>query len=552
MCQIRYSHRQLGLLLILMSLLIGCGPSAEDIADEVSQELQKEVEQQVENAWEAAQQWVKDEVSAIWDDVKETAGSYWDDTQDWAADQWQNGKEWAGLDVPVMVGEVAFAQTELDHDIIKEAFTSAYSEYKLWLNLGEPDGPVSVYAGDVLIQYFEKDEERSAIVMADNPLSSSHEAYAIPREWLVMYEALGGAAVAGIPTSKPENYRWLWQGKRQEFLSGDTSERYGLFQANGEEAIYVIPPHFYQIYLDEDALGRLGYPLSNMPLDNNAGDSEWRERYRVDAETETLLTFWQSQPYRVQIFEKGSLWFNSSSNSFEIVERMGLIGGETKLSGEVGSAFSKHYSTIQFSTGDECYEETVRHMANAANGDFGEDLLRDVAFLPLESVLTGVSLGVQSISAKIALSGAEYFLSLIKEESFAEANKAFVAGFVVDSFYEKAIGDYLAVPLGELTSTAAEIQYQFLQKDRLSREIQVTADYGPYKHSSQLNLNAILVYDPLTNVVNGVIESQSQNCPQSTYVYQFRLSENPEYNASFILQSGELEIYDLVTGAPMP
>ena len=215
-------------------------------------------------------------------------------------------------------------------------------------------------------------------------------------------------------------------------------------------------------------------------------------------------------------------------------------------------AFADKFTAIKLATGNECYEETIRHVANAANGKFGEDLLRDVAFLPLEATFAGLGTYYKEASGKVALLVARYVLTRVKTGSFSEANQSIVAGLIIDSFYKKAVSDDLSTPLTKITWDQVKLNYEPLGADRVSQEMTIVADYGPHRYSTQMDMNVLTNYDPLTHIVSGAVTSKSIACLQPTYIFQFRLDEDPDFDASFVLEQGDLSVYDLEMGQQMP
>jgi len=176
--------RKLSLLLFLnlsIFLLAGCDQTfeenADEIAGEVISELQQELEREAENAREAVGQWIKDQANAIWQDTQQSISEWWK-----GLDPVGKVRESFGLNTPSLVGQVAFAQTQLDHEVIKQAFVDAYKEYGFWESLGQPEEPVAVYDANLLAQYFEKGDTRSAIIMPDDPDRKGLVAHALPGE----------------------------------------------------------------------------------------------------------------------------------------------------------------------------------------------------------------------------------------------------------------------------------------------------------------------------------------------------------------------------------
>lgn len=425
-------------------------------------------------------------------------------------------KEWAGLEAPAEVGVLdEGVVTATQASTIEAAFADAYKRIGGARRIGWPEGKVTLTAG-LLIQYYSSlSQERSAIVMREDETT----AYAIPGPWLAQYEALGGPARAGYPTTDPETWgtpRWkIWvrlgRGDRQ--LYSVDGEVYALMKAAGSPSVRCVPPRFWDVYIARGGLEKVGYPISSYPLD----DSAWQNLPGLTDDTHALLATWSEQPYRTMIFEKGAILFTSDWERSEVVKAEPLSGGETQLVGAVGTVFTRKY--LDLDAPDECSLETFQFTGNAGNREWVMRLGTRISFAPLEGSLTVASGAAESPLCRMALAGARYLLKMAHADDPKTETLAFVAGMVLDRFYAKAVGDFLSKPLTQLTVESAKLEFASLYTHRLHAKMSVSKSDSPIRGSPTMNVYVFAMYDEYTHMVSGMVKS---DCAPDGFGFQFR------------------------------
>jgi hypothetical protein len=512
---------------IVAFTLVACSALPPDIQKDIESWFEGEVKKLVEKAWQDFQQQLEE--------AKDAAV--------------QRGKEWLGWEAPVDAGVLdTSVSTSVSASTIKAAFADAYKKAGGGRKIGWPIDKVKLTDG-LLVQYYEGgDHKRSVIAMHEDEAI----AYLIPGNWLTLYEALGGPSKAGYPASNPERWETGWwevwnntagRGERQLYIV--EGETYALMKANDSESVRVVPPQFWKVYEDGNWRDRIGYPVSSYPLN----DAKWQNISSLSAETQDMLTIWSKQPYRVMLFQHGSIIFTSDWSNSEALEAMPVTGGGTNLLLGVGRGFKDKYEDmLLFSpNSDQCAIETFRHAKMATVGEATERLLTDVAFLPLESTLIVVTAGTESIVAKVGLTGAEYLLELAHSEEPKEDTVSFVAGLFLDSFFSKAVGDFLSQPLSELTVEFAKQDFEKLYPDRLSEQVSLTKSATPGPFSPTMNVKVATLYDPLTHMASGIVTS---DCLPDGLAYQFRVDPETAYPVQEGVWAGPL-YWNLKNGKPI-
>ncbi len=515
----------------------------------VPPEVEEEARRQFEEARREAERQIGEAIRNWWEQVEDRARR---EVQEFFDDSVRHAEEWAGRQAPAELGTVAPSQTpEVPETVIKDAFDEAFMEAGGGRNLGWPTGVAQVEDG-YIIQFLEQDdEERSAIIMEDDRYAT--QAYYLLPPFYTVLEGIGGPAEAGMPTSNPE---WegagrfaLWARDRrtqqQSFAlsQGAFGRSFGLARGADGEAVQVIPPHFWEAYQEEGGATELGYPLSSYPLEDTVSTSDPRYT-RLNNADQTLLDAWQAQPFHIQTFSKGSIFYTSGWTDYETLMAEALRGGETNLTASATSAFM---GRARGTSGealilDACLQTTLEDAWLRALGQTLSDVVREIEFLLVETGLTAFSLGTDRPVIQVGVEIAHVILERASGTEWDEVAAAQTAGLLVDSVYSKAITDYLSKPLAAFTEEAVQLEYEAFEKDRISREIIIPPD------GRRAGAHVAMTYDPWTHMVTGMIHS---GCNENGYLFQYRVhpdSATPVYEATAAWPGG-VRFYDPVTGA---
>jgi hypothetical protein len=478
----------------------GCASLEQEVqqlADEWRESLQAEVEQAI-----------KDALSGLGDALEEVLADAAASVNEWAHEQGDAFEEWLGLEAPDGLGILkGGSQTQLDQQAIRDAFLEAFKKAGGARVLGWPSLLASLENG-AIIQHF----ENGAILMADERDAA---AYYMLEDWYDVYYAAGGTADAGLPTSNPETWGAsllaVWardaRGKRQAMsLDGNT---YALMQPAGMEEVYLVPPDFWDAYLDGGGYGELGYPLSSFPLDEGTAV---KAVLGLD-ELSNMIATWQERPYRIQIFTRGSLWFDPGLTKSEVVlaEPIGhFFGEETLLLERIGTEFKKLKYDLIFSEG--CLPNTITYAGSATLGEAVSNMITKVALIPLESALAVVP--VSSVKATLGKIAAQALVAMAGSDDLDEESLWFGVGVLADSYFSKAVGDLLAAPLGTLTTESLQITAESLDQDRVTSSLD-------WETSTNINAagHIAATYDPRTHMISGVMKLDNA-CP--SYAFQMR------------------------------
>lgn len=467
-------------------------------------------------------------------------------------------QEWLGLEAPADTGKLDPAAATLAvASTVETAFISAYKEAGGGKAIGWPVGKVELSDG-LLIQYFEGGEHsRSALLMRETETT----AYRVPGRWLDVYAALGGPGKAGYPTTNPESFgKGWWQfwssagiGDRQIFsVDGET---YALLKASGSESVYAIAPEFWKAYEQDNLVETLGFPLSHYPLD----DSAWQDAVDLSTAAREMMEVWQAQPFRTMIFQNGAVFYTADWQAYEVIEKEKISGGLGQANLLLGAARGfkfTHEAWLLSGSVDECTLATVRHARIVAGGEAANILGTEVAFLPLKATLAGISLGAESVSAKVALTASQYLLKLASGTEVDQATVSSLAGWLAEAAFSKAVGDFLLEPVAQ-TAVAETVdqwvdrEYAALKADRLSRQLSLKRPAQPGLLQITLNTQLAINYDPLTRIASGVIIT---DCMANGLAFQYRvdpLTGYPVDTAGVVWPAG-VRYWDLATGQPLP
>jgi hypothetical protein len=504
-------------------------------------------------------------LNELWDDLLNTATgwvgdqidkliqSITDDFTESITDSFNKVKEYLGLAVPEDVGKLSIAiNLKTDPAVVNAAFDQAYRDAGAGRVIGWPQDLVYHWSdghAELLVQFFVGgSEKRSAIVMEQGKTT----AYTIPGEWLVMYENLGGPGLAGYPTSSPETWNInpvfeLWtnwgRGDRQLFTLG--GYQYALLQPSGMESVYLVPPGLWEVY--QEASEEIGYPLSSYPID----ESRWRDQPGISEDTRAILNLWEQQPFRMQVFEHGSLIWLDAGGDVEIVEYGKVasvfnLGEANLLLGvrrELGEVYTNLYVTGK---GDTCFANTMRHAANMAADASGDILIPQVALIPIRAVLTGTSLTIETALGKFALAASEVLVEVAGGEDLEDAVQIVIVGKVIDSIYTKAVGDIISTPLKETSMIILEEEGDRLSRDRIYNESTIQIGDGNIKFTADMNAKLSIQYDPITRTLTGVVVS---DCAPQGIAFFYRAEPDTGYMADATqVWDGRVHFIDLAGG----
>lgn len=547
-CSVRYRLGALSLFLLGLLFNSGCSviePFVDPLLDDLQRQLQAEAEIAIESAVE--------EAGATLDEATSSAV---DSLQAWIEDQiasiqteaWPSVLAYFGIQAPDEVGILPFGiQTNVGSDVIRQKFQDAFRQAGGARVMGKAVGRVQLIDGSpVLLQEFDK----SAIVIMEDQVGKN--AYYMSAPWYEAYQSAGGLDDAGLPTSNPESWGAsileVWaqdsRGRRQEMSLNGTP--YALMQPSGSETAFLVPPQFWNVYIAAGGPRVVGYPLSSFPLDEAtaiqvaSGNDELTEMIRV----------WQDRPYRIQLFTKGSIWFDRRGSRSEIVSAMPanrLFNEEWALLEVAGVLGERGHAWIDIQ--DQCLSQTVLHAASAASSQATVDLITMAALLPLEasSALLPASSG-KAYLGKLVVQG---LIELVGSNNLRDDALWFGVGVLADGFFGKAVGDFLAAPLAPLTTEGLRAAAQALDKDRSTMELKWDAggiDLSGIAQRATPGQMAV-TYDPLTHMITGVIKLDN-NCP--TFAFQFRSKPTDVIEAEDpVWPLSQPEYFDLTTARPV-
>lgn len=537
-------------LAVILALVL-CSTSCTALPSEVQREIERVFQGQAEQFVEM----LKREAQTALDDYREELTGRLEEAWE---DSTHRAKRFLGLEAPSDVGYLSIGiSTETSRTVIERAFQDTYMKAGGGRVIGWPEDVVRYWdqsTPELLVQYFSGgSERRSAIVMRDG----EEAAYELPGEWLAVYEALGGPSLAGYPASSPETWTtnpvwqvWLtWgRGKLQRFRN--SSGEYALMQPRGLETVHVVPPDLWAAY-EEEAATQIGYPLSSYPLD----DWRWKEQSGIPSETRAILNRWKEQPFRVQVYENGSLMWRDGGDVVEVVEygrgvSFMSLGTVTLLQGARRELGSLWLDSSAAGHGHTCFAKTIRHGANMAASASGDKLIPQVALLPVRSTLVGADLKVGSLLGEFSLSAARVLVDLAGGDELGEAAGYAVVGQVIDAIYTKSVGDIATVPLKEATMIVLKEEVARLSRGRIAEEssLQLGERYGRFQADMNAQLN--IEYDPLTRTLTGVIVSDC--APKGiAFFYRVDLSTGHKSDATQVWD-GRVHFIDLATGETLP
>lgn len=522
------------IIFIITLLISSCELLPQPVADEFDRAVQDFVDE-----WKAEfGLWVDEQIQGMKQELADSFDEYWQELkQDIAknlSEFWSQTllsiNEGLGRVAPADVGKVSISiYPETEKSIIETAFKETYVNLGGESSIGLPVDVVNYWDRDtsnLLVQNFEGgSEQRSVIVLEDG----TEKAYVISGYWLVNYEALGGPEIAGVPSTNPETWNinpilefWInWgRGKRQLFNVNGLD--FAMMKPRGLEFVYVVPPELWKFY-KTNAYSEIGYPMGSYPLDDRA----WISDDNISEETRQILDYWNDFPYRLQIFEKGSILFDSNLSQFEKLTFTPLFGSPEELR---TSRFMSDVGTIlinEFENGngslkpDSCFYSTLQHAGNMARSDGFQTVISEIAKLSLESALSGSNLVAESAYSKITLLAAEMVLEMTGEKSWSDAIKQVIAGNIIDSLYAKGIGEILSKPATQVTLILVEEEYNRIMSDRFQRGLMTTPGITAplVSFTTTMTVRLSIVYDPITNAVSGVMTSEE--CAPIGYSFYF-------------------------------
>ncbi|HEY9088529.1 MAG TPA: hypothetical protein VIO36_10200 [Anaerolineaceae bacterium] len=524
-------------LLLSACIFIPPGSEMERTVDQTWQDLVNQVR-------ETASQWVTEQINNLVDDAvnqfKETFTEVKDQVIDFFPSKWQSVQEYFGFDTPPDVGAVSIGiTTKTPKNEIKSEFIRVYKEAGGARKIGQPEDVVRYWddAGEIslLVQYFKGGSfQRSAIVMEDG----QDKAYLLNGEWLAFYEDLGGPKEAGVPLSSPETWNihsplkvWVGYGRGQRQLFELNGHEYAVFKRKGSENVQLVPIFVWNFYRQEINYSVLGYPLSSYPLD----DTHWKDDSRISSRTKEILDFWATSPFHVQIFENGSILFTSYHDRMELIESQALfgIGGLTsgRFLDSIGDIFLREYDAHSFNqntSANTCFVSTLQHAGVMTKSESLQIMLGEIGKIPAQAALSGSSLLAESVYAKLMIMTAQASVNQIGDTTWPQAGTDVIIGETIDSIYAKGIGEVLSKPASEITKNLLEVELNQINKNRYAVRLETKPDLSvliPLPSNVTMNATSMtvhlsVIYDPLTNFVSGVMNSQE--CNQQGYGFYFK------------------------------
>lgn len=468
----------------------------------------------------------------------------------------QSIKVWLGLAAPYGVGQYLGHNNITAKVDIENTFRKAYQTAGGGRVIGQPEGSVQLTDGLLSQSFSGGTQKKSQIMMRDGET----EAFVLPGSWLDMYLALGGPVKAGYPISDPVKWNiipswqfWTRYGRGERQLFQINGAPYALTKRSTSDAILVTPPFIWDYYTENSNEVTLGYPLSSYPLD----DRQWLDNNHLSEETKDLLQKWQESPFRVQIFENGSILFHPDHSQKEVIKSKLLFGvgnlTTARFMGNVRDILLNEYENRGgMYQNDQCFYQVLQNAGYMAGSDQFQTLIGEVAALPIRSVLFSLDMVAESIYTKISIKAAQILLDLTGNTSWSDEVKKVLAGEIVDSIYAKGIGEILSKPATEVTLTILDEEYKQIMKDRFFRGIKTepgrTAPLVGF--TTTLNLSMAISYDPLTNMVTGILSAKE--CSEK-YAFFFMfdtgdIKENGKVVPASAIWDGRVHFINLLTG----
>lgn len=453
--------------------------------------------------------------------------------------------DWFGREVPADVGVLADdVKTSASADKVRQAFVEAFQKAGGTSALGQPDGRVIELAGSLIQTFQGGSQAYGAVVMS----AYGSQAYSVAGEWYKTYIGAGGPERAGYPAGDAEAWGpgWWGRGKRQLFVVD--GEYYALLKAGNSDNVHVVPPQFWAVYDSGHYVDKLGFPLAGFPLDEQA----WEAVAGLSADTRQLLAQWQRSPYRVMVFEKGSIWLDASGAKSEVVERASL--SSFNLLTGAGRAFNEAYTDPTMFATNNCTLETFRHGVIAGGNQAVKEALQAVAFLPLDATTAVVFSGPGM--ARFALRAGYAFFKMLGTQEWAEATAWFAAGEVLDAAFTGLLGEFLAedlhlsAPLTETSLEVARLDFEKMAPSRLSETVLVRPNMSSMFGPSTMTAKLVLLYDPLTRMATLHLTSE---CLPKGVLVQYRVDPATGYPLDPVgVWDGRLVFWDLATEERLP
>lgn len=538
MSQLKQRHFTLRVLLAIVLLFIlsvtsACdylGSEAEQMGDELIRGLQAQLEAALQQA-----------ISSLSASAQEAFSDAVDSVSEWGQSQVASWEMWLGQEAPAEAGCLeSSSDTVLPAAAIQTAFQEKFREVGGARVLGWPSGCDARSENGTIVQRFEK----GGIIMADEEGAAAH--YMLD-SFYDIYQSAGGTLYAGIPTSDPHSWNigglQFWaqdrRGKRQ--LMELDGEEYALLRAGGSDEVYLVPPKFWAVYTADETFRELGYPLSSFPLDEEVAI----ESATGNSELEAMIDVWQERPYRILIFSYGSIWFDNLWDNHEVLQAQSIgrfYDDEPLLLESIGSRFG-YRGYAQNDIQDPCLSDTVRSAGSATTSQAKGELIEFHARSLLEGSVTAIP--TSSLMAYVGKVAMAAMVDLAGSNDLPETSLWFGVGVLADGFFSKAVGDYLAAPLTQISTTGLKEAIERVDRDRVT----TTLKWGPGRdldgiHDNRTPGEIAAFYDPLTHMVSGVMHID--NCPH--YAFQVRvesLAGEPVENAVWLPQ--DPEYFDLTT-----
>lgn len=557
-------------LLLSACIFIPPGSEMERTVDQAWQDLVNQVK-------ETASQWVTDQINNQVDDavnqIKETYTEVKDQVIDFFPSTWQSVQEYFGFDSPPDVGAVSIGiTTETRRDEIKSEFVRVFKEAGGTRKIGRPEDVVRYWddsgAISLLVQYFNGGSfQHSAIVMEDG----QDQAYLLNGEWLKFYEDLGGPKEAGVPLSSPENWNihspikvWVGYGRGQRQLFRLNGHQYAVFKRKGSDDLQLVPIFVWNFYRQETNYSVLGYPLSSYPLD----DTQWKDDSRISSGSKEILDSWATSPFRVQIFENGSILFTNYHDRIELIESRSLFGIGGLNSGRfldsTGNIFLLEYDARSFNqntSANTCFVSTLQHAGVMTKSKSLQIFLGEIGKIPAQAALSGSSLLAESVYARLMILTAQASVNQIGDTTWPQAGTDVIIGETIDSIYAMGIGEVLSKPASEVTKTLLELELNQINKNRYAVRLETKPDLpvlfplpsNVSMNETSMTVHLSVVYDPLTNFVSGVMDSQE--CNQQGYGFYFKYEAGDTSASGKIspatsggVWDGKIHFFDIRTG----
>ena len=123
---------------------------------------------------------------------------------------------------------------------------------------------------------------------------------------------------------------------------------------------------------------------------------------------------------------------------------------------------------------------------------------------------------------------AQASVNQIGDTTWPQAGTDVIIGETIDSIYAKGIGEVLSKPASEITKNLLEVELNQINKNRYAVRLETKPDLSvliPLPSNVTMNATSMtvhlsVIYDPLTNFVSGVMNSQE--CNQQGYGFYFK------------------------------